>query len=161
MSARWWLSRRPPRPPIPRRKCALALMSLLACHATSPHTNAIEELTNLRFDIKHGNMTTRHTRLASSDQINPALALKLNGNTPSRSWRPEPLNHPPGRATYRLATYVPSSAPLTTSSADTDANADEHADARATRRLLPMPLLRLPPLVPRLSSYPQPRVRVL
>ena len=73
MSARWWLSRRPPRPPIPRRKCALALMSLLACHATSPHTNAIEEPTNLRFDIKHGNMTTRLTRLASSDQINPTL----------------------------------------------------------------------------------------
>ena len=73
MSARWWLSRRPPRPPIPRRKCALALMFLLACHATSPHTNAIEEPTNLRFDIKHGNMTTRLTRLASSDQINPTL----------------------------------------------------------------------------------------
>ena len=73
MSARWWLSRRPPRPPIPRRKCALVLMSLLACHATSPHTNAIEEPTNLRFDIKHGNMTTRLTRLASSDQINPTL----------------------------------------------------------------------------------------
>ena len=73
MSARWWLSRRPPRPPIPRRKCALALMSLLACHATSPHTNAIEEPTNLRFDIKHGNMTTRLTRFASSDQINPTL----------------------------------------------------------------------------------------
>ena len=73
MSARWWLSRRPPRPPIPRRKCALALMFLLACHATSPHTNAIEEPTNLHFDIKHGNMTTRLTRLASSDQINPTL----------------------------------------------------------------------------------------
>ena len=74
MSARWWLSRRPPRPPIPRRKCALVLMSLLACHATSPHTNAIEEEpTNLRFGIKHGNMTTRHMRLASSDQINPTL----------------------------------------------------------------------------------------
>ena len=73
MSARWWLSRRPPRPPIPRRKCALVLMSLLACHATSPHTNAIEEPTNLRFDIKHGNTTTRLTRLASSDQINPTL----------------------------------------------------------------------------------------
>ena len=71
------------------------------------------------------------------------------------------LRRPQLRATYRLATYVPSSAPLTTSSADTDANADGHADARATRRLLPMPLLRLPPLVPRLSSYLQPRVRVL
>ena len=73
MSARWWLSRRPPRPPIPRRKCALFLMFLLACHATSPHTNAIEEPMNLRFDTKHGNMTTRHTRLASSDQIKPTL----------------------------------------------------------------------------------------
>ena len=71
------------------------------------------------------------------------------------------LRRPQLRATYRLVTYVPSSAPLTTSSADTDANADEHADARATRRLLLIPLLRLPPLVPRLSSYLQPRVRVL
>ena len=62
-------------PPIPGRKCALALMSLLACHAISPQTNAIEEPTNLRFGTKHGNMTIRHTRLAR-----PLNGVRLRGS---------------------------------------------------------------------------------
>ena len=93
MSARWWLSRRPPRPPIPRRKCALVLMSLLACHATSPHTNAIEEPTNLHFDIKHGNMTTR-LRPPSAAAAASAVAGLGCGRPPSAAAAASHL--PPG-----------------------------------------------------------------
>ena len=109
---------------------------------------------------------------AVADAIEDDPSLRLEGSCPElfaeairgnadRRVRMEPLSHPPGRATYRLAPYVLSSAPLTPSSADIDASADEHADARATHHLVLTPLLRLLPLAPRPSPYLQPRVRVL